>query len=121
MALEERVHTQSNECIIIHVEGGLVSLLGILMHLLMVPEVGLARETLVAKEAGERLLFGVDAPVADKLGGDPEGLATLQALIAFGFCVNAPVILQRHEIGELLLADRAEEGTGLVAVLVVEQ
>ncbi len=58
---------------------------------------------------------------ADKLGGDPEGLATLQALIAFGFCVNAPVILQRHEIGELLLADRAEEGAGLVAVLVVEQ
>lgn len=71
--------------------------------------------------AGERLLFGVDAPVTDKLGGDPEGLATLQALIAFGLCVNAAVILQCHQIGELLLADRAEEGSGLVTVLVVEQ
>lgn len=95
--------------------------MGILMHLLMVPEVRLARETFVAQEAREGLLFGVDAPVADKLGGDPEGFATLQALIAFGFCVNAPVILQCHEIGELLLTDRAEEGAGLVAVLVVEQ
>lgn len=121
MALEERVHTQSHECIFIHVEGGFVSLLGILMHLLMVPEVGLARETLVAKETGEGLLFGVDTPVADKLGGHPEGLATLQALIAFRFSVNAPMILQCHEIGELLLADGAEEGTHFVTVFVVEQ
>lgn len=91
------------------------------MHLHVVPQVGLGRKALVALLAGERLLLGVDAAVADELGGHPEGLPTVGALVAFGLRVDAPVVLQGHQVGELLLAGAAEVGPGLVAVLVVEQ
>lgn len=59
--------------------------------------------------------------MADELGGHAEGLAALQALVALGLRVDAPVVLQRHQVGELLLAHGAEEGAGLVTVLVVEE
>lgn len=87
----------------------------------VVPQVGLGGEALVAVLAGERLLLGVDPPVADQLRGNPERLAAVGTLVAFGFGVNAPVVLQGHEVGELLLAGGAEEGPSLVAVLVVEE
>ncbi len=35
--------------------------------------------------------------------------------------MNAAVVLERHQVGELFLADGAEEGARLVAVLVVEE
>jgi len=91
------------------------------VHLHVVPEVGPGGEALVALLAGEGLLLGVDPPVADELGGDAEGLAAVGALVALGLCVDAPVVLQGHEVGELLLARVAEVGAHLVAVLVVEQ
>lgn len=87
----------------------------------MVPQVGLAGKALVALQAGERLLFGVDASVADELSGHAERLPALQTLVALGLRVDAPVVLQGHEVGELFLAHRAEEEAGLVAVLVVQQ
>lgn len=71
--------------------------------------------------AGEWLLLGVDAAVADELCGDPEGLATVWALVAFGLSVDPPVVLEGHQVGELLLAGVAEVGPSLVTVLVVEQ
>ena len=74
------------------------------MHLLMVPQVRLAGKALVAQQAGKGLLFGVDSPMTYELGGHSEGLATLQALISLGLCVYASVVLQSHEVGELLLA-----------------
>lgn len=91
------------------------------MHLHVVPQVGLGREALVTLRAGERLLLGVDAAMTDELGGDTEGLATVRALVAFGLSVDPSVVLERHEVGELLLAGAAEVGPCLVAVLVVEQ
>lgn len=91
------------------------------MHLLVVAQVGLAGKALVALQAGERLLFGVDASVADELRGHAERLPALQTLVAFGLRVDAAVVLQGHQVGELLLAHGAEEEAGLVAVLVVEQ
>ena len=91
------------------------------MHLHVVPQVGLGREALVALLAGERLLLGVDAAVADERRGHPERLATVGALVAFGFSVDPSVVLEGHQVGELLLAGVAEVGPGLVAVLVVEQ
>lgn len=91
------------------------------MHLHVVPEVGLGGEALVALLAGEGLFLGVDAAVTDELGGNPEGFPTVRALVAFGLGVNAAVVLQRHQVGELLLTRIAEVGAGLVAVLVVEQ
>lgn len=91
------------------------------MHLHVVPQVGLGGETLVALLAGKRLLLGVDAAVADELGGDTEGLAAVGALIAFGLGVDPPVVLEGHQVGELFLAGVTEVGPGLVAVLVVEQ
>lgn len=91
------------------------------MHLHVVPQVGPGREALVALLAGEGLLFGVDAAVADQLGGNPEGLAAVGALVAFGLSVDPPVVLEGHEVGELLLTGVAEVGPSLVAVLVVEQ
>jgi len=91
------------------------------VHLLVVAQVGLAGEALVALLAGEGLLLGVDAPVADELRGDAEGLAAVRALVALGLRVDAPVVLERHEVGELLLAGVAEVSARLVAVLVVEQ
>lgn len=42
------------------------------VHLHVVPQVGLGGEALVALLAGERLLLGVDATMADELGGHPE-------------------------------------------------
>ena len=79
---EEGGHVQVHEAVGVHAEG-LVGL-GVLVHLLMVPQVGLAGEALVAEQAGEGLLFGVDAAVADELGGHAERLAALQALVALG-------------------------------------
>lgn len=87
----------------------------------MVAQVGLAGKALVALQAGERLLFGVDASVADELRGHAERLSALQTLVAFGLRVDAAVVLQGHQVGELFLANGAEEEARLVAVLVVEQ
>lgn len=56
-----------------------------------------------------------------ELSGHAERLSTLQALVALGLCVNASVVLESHQVGELFLADGAEEGTRLMAVLVVEE
>lgn len=56
-----------------------------------------------------------------ELGGHAERLPTLQALIALGLRVDAAVVLECHQVGELFLADGAEEGARLVAVLVVEE
>ena len=91
------------------------------MHLHVVPHVGPRREALVTLLAGERLLFGVDAAVADERRGHPEGLAAVRAAVAFGLGVDPAVVLEGHQVGELLLAGVAEVGPGLVAVLVVEQ
>lgn len=91
------------------------------MHLHVVPQVGLGGEALVTLLAGERFLLGVDAAVADELGGHPERLAAVGALVAFGLGVDPSVVLEGHQVGELLLAGIAEVGPGLVAVLVVEQ
>lgn len=87
----------------------------------MVPQVGLAGKALVAQQASEGLLFGVDPSVTYELSGHAERLSTLQALVTLGLCVNASVVLESHEVGELFLADGAEERTRLVAVLVVEK
>lgn len=91
------------------------------MHLLVVPQVGLAGKALVAQRAGERLLFGVDPSVAYELRGHAERLPALQTLVALGLRVNPPVVFEGHQVGELFLADGAEEGARLVAVLVVEE
>lgn len=91
------------------------------VHLGMVPEVGPGREAAVALRAGEWPLLGVDAAVTHQLGGHPEGLATVGALVALGLCVDAPMVLERHEVGELLAAGAAEVRARLVAVAVVEQ
>lgn len=103
-ASEERLHTQSHEGIWVHVEGGLKGLLGILVQLLVVSQVGFAGEAFITQNAGEGLLFSVNASVADKLGGHTECLSAFQALVALGLCVNSPVVLQGHQVGELLLA-----------------
>lgn len=103
-ASEERLHTQFHEGIWIHVEGGLKGLLGILVQLLVVSQVGLAGEALITENTGERLLFRVNASVAYKLGRHTKGLAAFQALVALGLCMNSPVVLQCHQVGELLLA-----------------
>lgn len=87
----------------------------------MVPQVGLAGKALVAQQAGEGLLFGVDPSVTYELSGHAERLPALQTLVALWLRVNAPVVLESHQVGELLLADGAEEGARLVAVLVVEE
>jgi len=75
------------------------------MHFLMVSQVGLAREALVAQQAGERLLFSVYPPVAYELSGHTERLSALQALVALRLGVNASVVLESHQVGELFLAD----------------
>lgn len=120
-ASEERLHTQFHEGIRIHVEGGLEGLLGILVQLLVVSQVGLAGEALITENAGEGLLFSVNASVADELGGHAKRLTAFQALVALGLRVNSPVVLQCHQVGELFLAHRAEKGACFVAILVVEQ
>ncbi len=91
------------------------------MHLHVVPQVGLGGEALVTLLAGERLLLGVDAAVADELGGHPERLATVGALVALWLGVDPSVVFEGHQVGELLLAGVAEVGPSFVAVLVVEQ
>lgn len=91
------------------------------MHLLMVAQVGLAGKALVAQQAGERLLFSVDSSVTYELSGDTERLSTLQTLVALGLRVDAPVVLEGHQVSELFLADRAEERACFMAVFVVEE
>lgn len=91
------------------------------MHLHMVPEVRLGGEALVTVLAGEGFLLGVDTTVADELRGHTEGLATVWTLVTFGLGVDPPMVLQRHQVGELFLAGVAEVGPSLVAVLVVEE
>lgn len=117
---KKRLHVQVHEGAVVQAEGGVVRLAA-LVHLLMVAQVGLAGKALVALQTGERLLFGVDASVTDELSGHAEGLPALQTLVAFGLRVDAPVVLQGHQVGELFLAHGAEEEAGLVAVLVVQQ
>lgn len=75
------------------------------MHPLMVPQVGLAGEALVAQQAGEGLFLGVYPPVTDELRGHAERLAALQALVALGLRVDAAVVFEGHQVGELFLAD----------------
>lgn len=89
------------------------------MQLLVVPQVGLAGEGLVAQQAGEGFLLSVYPPVTYELSGHTERLAALQALVALRLCVDTSVVLESHQVGKLLLADRAEEGAHLVAVFVV--
>lgn len=103
-ASEKRLYTQFHKGIWIHVEGGLKGLLGILVQLLVVSQVGLAGEALITENAGKRLLFSVNASVADELGRHTECLATFQALVTLGLCVNSPVVFQGHQVGEFLLA-----------------
>lgn len=117
---KKRLHVQVHEGGVVHAERGVVRLAA-LVHLLMVAQVGLAGKALVALQAGERLLFGVDASVTDELGGHAERLSALHTLVAFGLRVDAAVVLQGHQVGELFLAHRAEEEASLVAVLVVQQ
>ena len=59
--------------------------------------------------------------MADECCGHPERLAAVGAAVPFGFGVDPAVVLQGHQVGELLLARVAEVGPGFVAVLVVEQ
>lgn len=118
--LKERPHVQVHKRVSIHAKRGVIGLC-VLVHLLMVPQVGLAGKALVAQQAGEGLLFGVDPSVTNELSGHTERLAALQALVALGLRVNTPVVLESHQVGEFFLADGAEEGARLVAVLVVEE
>ncbi len=90
------------------------------MHLHVVPQVGPRREALVTLLTGEGLLFGVDAAVADESRGHPERLVTVGAAVAFGLSVDPSVVLEGHQVGELLLAGAAEVCPSLVAVLVVK-
>lgn len=91
------------------------------MHLLVVAQVGLAGEALVTLLAGKGLFLGVDAPVADELGGHTEGLSTVRALETFGLSVNTPVVLEGHQVGKLLLTGVTEVGACFVTVFVVEE
>lgn len=91
------------------------------MHLLVVAQVGLAGKALVAQQAGERLLFGVDSSVTYELSRHTERLSALQTLVTLGLRVDAAVVLEGHQVGELFLADGTGEGTRLVAVFVVEE
>lgn len=63
----------------------------------------------------------MNAAVADELGGDAERLAAVRALVTLGFCVDASVVFERHQVGELLLTGVAEIRPHLVAVLVVQK
>lgn len=119
-ASKERPHVQVHKRVSIHAKRGVVGL-GVLVHLLMMPQVGLAGKALVAQKAGKGLLFGVDSSVAYELSGHAERLPALKTLVALGLRMNASVVLESHKVGKLLLADGAEEGARLVAVLVVEE
>lgn len=116
----ERTHVQVHKSVSIHAKRGVVGL-GILVHLLMVPQVGFAGKALLAQQAGEGLLFGVDPSMTNELSGHPERLPALLTLVAFRLCVNSLVVLESHQVSELFLADRAGEGARFVAVLVVEE
>lgn len=87
----------------------------------MVPQIGFRREAFEAVWAAEGFLLGVDATVAQELGGHTKRLGTVRTLEAARLCVDAAVVFQRHEVQELFVADTAEEGTCLVAVAVVEK
>lgn len=119
-SLEKRTNVQVHEGVSVHAERAVVGL-GILVELLMVPQVGFAGKAFVAHQAGKGLLFGVDPSVTDELGGHTERLPALQTLVALWLRVNAAVVLESHEVGELFLAHGAGEGAGLVAVFVVQE
>lgn len=74
------------------------------MHLLMVAQVRLAGKALVAQQAGKRLLFGVDSSVTYELSGHAKRLSALWTLVALGLRVNASVVFEGHQVGELFLA-----------------
>lgn len=59
--------------------------------------------------------------MTDKLGGDTESLAAIRALVTLGFCVDASVVFECHQVGEFLLTGVAEIGAHLVAVLVIQK
>lgn len=63
----------------------------------------------------------MDATVADELGGDPESLTAVRALVTLGFSVDASVVFECHQVGELLLTGVAEIGAHLVTVLVIQK
>lgn len=63
----------------------------------------------------------MDAAVADELGGDPESLTAVRALVTLGFSVDASVVFKGHQVGEFLLTGVAEIGAHLVAVLVIQK
>lgn len=63
----------------------------------------------------------MNAPVAHQLRGHAEGLAAVRALVALRLCVNAPMVLIGHEVGELLLAGGTVVSARLVTILMVEQ
>lgn len=92
-----------------------------MVHLLVLLQVGFTGKAPVTDRAGERFFPGVDASVADKLRRHAKGLAALQALVTLRLRVDAPVVFQRHEVGELLEANRAGEVPRLMAVFVVEE
>lgn len=56
-------------------------------------QVGFAGKAPITENTGKRLLFSVNASVADELGRHTEGLAAFQALVALGLCVYSPVVL----------------------------
>lgn len=117
---KESPHVQVHERVSIHAKRGVIGL-GVLVHLLMVPQVGLAGKALVTQQASEGLLFGVDSSMTYELSRHAERLPALQTLVALGLRMNAPVVLQSHQVGELFLADGAKEGAHLVAVFVIEE
>lgn len=91
------------------------------VHLGVVAQVGFGGEALVALRTGKGLLFGVHAAVTDELRGHSEGLPAVRTLVAFGLGVDAPVVLQRHQVRELFLTRATVKRPGFVAVLVVQE
>lgn len=91
------------------------------VHLGVVPKVGPGGEAAITLRAGKGPFLCVDSAVAHQLGGHPEGLATVRALVALWLGVDAPVVLERHEVWELFAAGAAEVCARLVAVAVVQQ
>lgn len=94
-ASEERPHIQVHKRVSIHAKRGVEGLC-VLVHLLVVAQVGLAGKALVAQQAGERLLFGVDPSVTYELSRHTERLSALQTLVTFGLRVDAAVVLEGH-------------------------
>lgn len=85
------------------------------------PKVRPGGEAAIALRAGKGPFLCVDAAVANQLRGHPEGLAAVRTLVALWLSVDAPVVLERHEVGELFAAGTAEVGACLVAVAVVKE